>query len=100
VSPDITRHVSEPLANILDRYLPERAKKACEVGMDPCSVLLGMWSILSQCQANEKALVAQFLASREETRPAAPVETETAPLVDPGAVAGEVASFDVIGAEA
>lgn len=89
--------VSEPLAAMLDRYLPERAKAAAEAGLDPASVLIGLWSIASQCQANEKAIVEQFTAAqatRARDAQARPKPADQAPTVDPGQAVEDALSFD------
>jgi hypothetical protein len=102
VPPAITREVSEPLAGILDRYLPEKAKQAADIGIEPAEVLLGMYAILRQLQANERAVLAQFMASRapEHQEAQAQAEAEIAAVVDAGATAQEAQSFDAIGAAA
>lgn len=64
--------VAEPLAAILDRYLPERAKGLVETGLDPFDVLAGLWHISAHCQANERAIIAEFRASRSPIPNAAP----------------------------
>jgi hypothetical protein len=103
VPPSVTREVSEPLAGILDRYLPQKAKEACDVGIEPAEVLLGMYAILRQLQASERAVLAQFMAARmpEQQQAQAQAEAEVAAVIeDAGAAATEAQSFDVIGATA
>lgn len=87
VPPDVTAQISEPLANILDRYLPQKAKEATEVALDPLDVLGGVYSVMVQCKANEEAVVARILAARSSGR-MNPQAKEPAP--DPGMEAPEI----------
>lgn len=96
VPPEVTRQVSEPLAAMADRYLPETAKRTAEIGLDPMAVLIGMWRILEHCKANEERVLAACLAERrsaerEETSGAA----ETT-MTDPAETLQQAMSFDAI----
>lgn len=90
----MTRNVSEPLANICDRYLPEQAKSAVAVGIDPVEVVVGCWQIIAHCQANEKHLVEQYLAARETAQ--RPPSGQSVAEIDPLTAAVEAAGFEVI----
>lgn len=68
VPTELTREVSEPLAAILDRYLPEPAKRMAEVGLDPIAVVGGLYMICQHCAANEKAAVEQYIAAQRQDR--------------------------------
>lgn len=72
MSPEVTREVSDPLAAILDRYLPERAKTVVETGLDPFAVIAGLWHIAEHCKTNERAIIASFHTSRSPIPNAAP----------------------------
>jgi hypothetical protein len=102
VPPSVTREVSEPLAGILDRYLPQKAKEAADIGIEPAEVLLGMYAILRQLQANERAVLAQFMASRapEHQQAQAQAEEAVAGIVEASTTATEAQSFDAIGVAA
>lgn len=70
------------------------------MGLDPFGVMLGMYSILKQCQDNERAVLGRFLASKAPDQPTAPAEAEAAPVADPGAFAADAMDLGAIGAEA
>jgi len=98
--PDVTIDLAKPLVDLAERYLPEKAKKAIDQGMTPARAILACHKILSGCVDREKAVVAQFLAPRQQEAPRAPEPEQTAPSVDPGALAGEGLNLDAVGAEA
>lgn len=94
VPPETARHVSEPLASMLDRYLPEAAKNTLEVGLDPATILVGMYRIITHCQENEKRLIEHYIATQRQS--AAAGGDKTPDVVE---LREEAASFNAIGVE-
>jgi hypothetical protein len=98
--PDVTIDLAKPLVDLAERYLPEKAKRAIDQGMTPARAILACHTILSGCVDREKAVVAAFLTPKRHEQPVEPEPDQTAPAVDPGALAGEALNLDAVGVEA
>lgn len=97
VSPDVTVCVSEPLAYVIDRHLPESAKRGLDAGLEPVSILIAAWRILSHCTEQERHAIESYVAhQRGGGQAAQQVPVETRPVQDAGEAAQAAQSFDVI----